>query len=104
MIQLDEKEIGRLTAEEFLQHKNQCLTQLKGDQPFDLLLDCRATLLDLADLETIKNILETKGRTLVILVSKADLDRWAMDWNVVPTLQEAHDFLAFERMQRDLGF
>jgi hypothetical protein len=28
----------------------------------------------------------------------------AMNWNVVPTREEAQDFISFERMQRDLGF
>jgi hypothetical protein len=26
-----------------------------------------------------------------------------MNWNVVPTREEAQDFISFERMQRDLG-
>jgi hypothetical protein len=68
-----------------------------------LIIDCTNSLLDLSDLENIKAIIESKGRTLVVLVSKSDLDSLAMDWNVVPTRKEAQDFISFERMQRDLG-
>ena len=70
---------------------------------FDLIIDCTNSPLDLTVLENIKAIIETRGRTLVVLVLKSDLDSLAMDWNVVPTREEAQDFISFERMQRDLG-
>jgi hypothetical protein len=90
-------------AEQLDQEKNTCMVQLSGDKVFDLIIDCTNSLLDLSDLENIKAIIESKGRTLVVLVSKSDLDSLAMDWNVVPTRKEAQDFISFERMQRDLG-
>jgi hypothetical protein len=90
-------------AEQLDQEKNICMVQLSGDKVFDLIIDCTNSLLDLSDLENIKAIIESKGRTLVVLVSKSDLDSLAMDWNVVPTRKEAQDFISFERMQRDLG-
>ena len=80
------------------------MEQLSGDQAFDLIIDCTNSLLDLMVLENIKAIIDSKGRTLVVLVLKSDLDSLAMDWNVVPTREEAQDFISFERMQRDLGF
>ena len=104
MIHIDGNEIGNVTAEQLDQEKYTCMEQLSGDQAFDLIIDCTNSLLDLADLENIKAMIESKGRTLVVLVSKSDLDSLAMNWNVVPTREEAQDFISFERMQRDLGF
>jgi hypothetical protein len=103
MIHIDDNEIGNVKAEQLDQEKNICMVQLSGDKVFDLIIDCTNSLLDLSDLENIKAIIESKGRTLVVLVSKSDLDSLAMDWNVVPTRKEAQDFISFERMQRDLG-
>lgn len=104
MIHIDDNEIGNVTAEQLDQEKNTCMQQLSGDQAFDLIIDCTNSLLDLMVLENIKAIIDSKGRTLVVLVLKSDLDSLAMDWNVVPTREEAQDFISFERMQRDLGF
>jgi len=104
MIHIDDNEIGNVTAEQLDQEKNTCMEQLSADQAFDLIIDCTNSLLDLTVLENIKAIIESKGRTLVVLVLKSDLDSLAMDWNVVPTREEAQDFISFERMQRDLGF
>ena len=104
MIHIDDNEIGNVTAEQLDQEKNTCMEQLSADQTFDLIIDCTNSLLDLTVLENIKAIIESKGRTLVVLVLKSDLDSLAMDWNVVPTREEAQDFISFERMQRDLGF
>ncbi|OUU22359.1 MAG: hypothetical protein CBC08_00750 [Flavobacteriaceae bacterium TMED48] len=104
MIHIDDNEIGNVTAEQLDQEKNSCMEQLSGDQAFDLIIDCTNSLLDLMVLENIKAIIDSKGRTLVVLVLKSDLDSLAMDWNVVPTQEEAQDFISFERMQRDLGF
>ena len=103
MIHIDDNEIGNVKAEQLDQEKNTYMVQLSGDKVFDLIIDCTNSLLDLSDLENIKAIIESKGRTLVVLVSKSDLDSLAMDWNVVPTRKEAQDFISFERMQRDLG-
>ena len=103
MIHIDDNEIGNVKAEQLDQEKNTCMVQLSGDKVFDLIIDCTNSLLDLSDLENIKAIIESKGRTLVVLVSKSDLDSLAMDWNVVPTRKEAQYFISFERMQRDLG-
>jgi hypothetical protein len=104
MIHIDDNEIGNVTAGQLDQEKNTCMEQLSGDQAFDLIIDCTNSLLDLMVLENIKAIIDSKGRTLVVLVLKSDLDSLAMDWNVVPTREEAQDFISFERMQRDLGF
>lgn len=104
MIHIDDNEIGNVRGEQLDQEKNTCMEQLSGDQAFDLIIDCTNSLLDLTVLENIKAIIESKGRTLVVLVLKSDLDSLAMDWNVVPTREEAQDFISFDRMQRDLGY
>lgn len=44
-------------------------------------------------------------KTLVLIFPTTGLSELnSADWNVVPTQQEAEDFISFERMQRDLGF
>ena len=100
MIHIDDNEIGNVTAEQLDQEKNACMEYLSGDQAFDLIIDCTNSLLDLADLKNIKAMIESKGRTLVVLVSKSDLDSLAMNWNVVPTREEAQDFISFERVHK----
>lgn len=42
--------------------------------------------------------------SFVIVSNKIDLDEVPSDLVVVPTMQEAHDFIEMEDMERDLGF
>lgn len=42
--------------------------------------------------------------SFVIVARKIDIDKVSEQLSVVPTLQEAHDFIAMEEIERDLGF
>lgn len=43
-------------------------------------------------------------KSLVIVVSDFDFDTISDKINLVPTLQEAHDIIEMEEIERDLGF
>lgn len=47
---------------------------------------------------------KTAKHSFVIVSDKIDLDDIPDDLVVVPTLQEAHDIIEMEDMERDLGF
>jgi uncharacterized HAD superfamily protein len=104
MIQIDTSQIGYVTSSEFVKYKEECKAQLEGEPQFDLILDCNKKVLAVKELKKVFMSLKANARILVIIVSKDDLDTLPVDWNVVPTLEEAKDFISFERMQRDLGF
>jgi hypothetical protein len=40
----------------------------------------------------------------VVIISDGEIDILPIEFNIVPTLVEANDFISFERMQRDLDF
>lgn len=42
--------------------------------------------------------------SFVIVTNQADLDNMPEELIVVPTLQEAHDIIGMEEIERDLGF
>jgi len=44
------------------------------------------------------------NHSFVIVSNKIDLDEAPEDLAIVPTLQEAHDLIEMEVMERDLGF
>lgn len=104
MICFDENEIGSLSADHFIAEKEDCMEQLKSRKSFDLIVDCSKLLLPMTDLETINDLQKVKERVMVVVVSTDQIDSLPMDWNAVPTQEEAFDFISFERMQRDLGF
>ena len=43
-------------------------------------------------------------KSLVIIVSDFDFDKVSDKINLVPTMQEAHDIIEMEEIERDLGF
>ena len=44
------------------------------------------------------------NHSFVVVNSQLNQDDFEEDFIVVPTLQEAHDYIEMERIQRDLGF
>jgi hypothetical protein len=50
-----------------------------------------------------KNYKKAK-KSLVLVVSDFDFDKVSDKINLVPTLQEAHDIIQMEEIERDLGF
>ena len=43
-------------------------------------------------------------KSFVLVVSDTDFNAFAADFVVVPTLLEAHDIIAMDEIERDLGF
>ncbi|MDA9015169.1 hypothetical protein N9H69_00615 [Flavobacteriaceae bacterium] len=104
MIRIDENEIGTISTAQYLKDKINCRNQLNLDISIDLIMDCSASILPLDDLRELNSRLLSKSKVLVVIVSTDQINTLPSEYNAVPTLKEAYDFISFERMQRDLGF
>lgn len=72
-------------------------------------------ILDLSDFVTLKNsdlkkivplskTFKKAKKSLVLIVQNFDFDTIPAQLVVVPTIQEAHDIIEFDEIERDLGF
>jgi hypothetical protein len=104
MILIDKSDIGTVSTDQFIKQKMSCLKQLNFELSFDLILDCTKTLLPIEDLIELQSLLKKKSRLLVLILPHDEIDILPIEFNIAPTLEEANDFISFERMQRDLGF
>ena len=104
MIRFDENEVGKISVEQFLKCRALCIERLKNELSFDLILDSTNSSLPYEELSELNSLLLSKSRVLVVIVATDQMEDLYSEWNLVPTLQEAEDFISFERMQRDLGF
>jgi hypothetical protein len=104
MIRFDENEVGKISVEQFLKCRALCIERLKNEPSFDLILDSTNSSLPYEELSELNSLLLSKSRVLVVIVATDQMEDLYSEWNLVPTLQEAEDFISFERMQRDLGF
>jgi hypothetical protein len=104
MIRFDENEVGKISVEQFLKCRALCIERLKNEPSFDLILDSTNSSLPYEELSELNSLLLSKSRVLVVIVATDQMEDHYSEWNLVPTLQEAEDFISFERMQRDLGF
>ena len=55
-------------------------------------------------LNSIFNTIKTKNQSFVFVATPEQFNSFPESLIVVPTVQEAYDFIEFERIQRDLGF
>ena len=104
MIRFDENEVGKISVEQFLKCRALCIERLKNEPSFDLILDSTNSSLPYEELSELNSLLLSKSRVLVVIVATDQMEDLYSELNLVPTLQEAEDFISFERMQRDLGF
>ncbi|MDG1762128.1 MAG: hypothetical protein P8H38_02600 [Flavobacteriaceae bacterium] len=104
MIRFDENEVGKISVEQFLKCRALCIERLKNEPSFDLILDSTNSSLPYEELSELNSLLLSKSRVLVVIVATDQMEDLYSEWNLVPTIQEAEDFISFERMQRDLGF
>ncbi len=61
------------------------------------------TLTDIVEFLQLSNKHRKTKHSFVIVSSQANLDEIPVELVVVPTLQEAHDIIDMEEMERDLG-
>lgn len=59
---------------------------------------------DIIEFLEVSNRHRSSKHSFVIVSSKIDIDQAPEELVVVPTLQEAHDLIEMEEMERDLGF
>lgn len=59
---------------------------------------------EIAEFLQLSNTHKASKQSFVIVSNKIDLDIVPIQLVVVPTLQEAHDIIEMEDMERDLGF
>lgn len=67
-----------------------CLGELKSDR--------------ISDFIQISNLHRDKKHSFVLVSDKIDIDAAPEELLIVPTLQEAHDIIEMEEIERDLGF
>ena len=59
---------------------------------------------DIVEFLQLSNTHRNDKKSFVIVSEKADLDNMPDEILVVPTIQEAHDIIEMEEIERDLGF
>jgi len=64
----------------------------------------KVTLQDIVEFLQLSNTHRKAKHSFVIVSDKANLDETPDEIVVVPTLQEAHDIIEMEDIERDLGF
>ncbi len=64
----------------------------------------KVTLQDIVEFLQLSNTHRKAKQSFVIVTDKANLNETPDEIIVVPTLQEAHDIIEMEEMERDLGF
>lgn len=71
----------------------------------DVILQLKDTSISSIDeLVSISEMHRQLNHSFVVVNSQLNQDDFEDDFIVVPTLQEAHDYIEMERIQRDLGF
>ena len=97
----------RLDEENISDSKTFCSEYTKEVEGHDVVLDA----LQLPNLNAYKEALDlvltsfqNENNTCVAVALPKQYTDLPETWVVVPTLEEAHDFIELERIQRDLGF
>jgi hypothetical protein len=103
MIQLESPDIGYLEAGAVNKNENQLFSKLQ-QLTVDLIIDCSSLVLSTEVVNSIKEHQEKINRIFVVILPVEQHGHYPENWNCVPTKTEALDFVAFEQMQRDLGF
>ena len=71
----------------------------------DVILQLKDTSISsIGELVSISEMHRQLNHSFVVVNSQLNQDDFEDDFIVVPTLQEAHDYIEMERIQRDLGF
>ena len=89
----------RLDEENIRDSKTFCSEYIKEVEGGDVVLDAHKGALDL-----VLTAFQNENNTCVILALPKQYSDFPEAWVFVPTLEEAHDFIELERIQRDLGF
>lgn len=103
MIQYESERIGSIDAKSISEHTQQLKKELE-EKAIDLICDCSEFDLDVPLLDEIHELQKNKNKCIVIILPAEKQEEYSANWNLVPSLQEALDFISFEQMQRDLGF
>ncbi len=103
MIHYESKTIGSVDAKSILEDTQQLKKELE-EKTIDLIFDCSEFDLNVSLLDEIRELQKNKNKCFVIVLPVEKHEEYSADWNLVPSMQEALDFISFEQMQRDLGF
>jgi hypothetical protein len=96
--------IGQFATRDFLIHKKNLDQLLMEQDPPDLIIDCSEELIASSQIQSLYERQQENQRCLVLVIPINIDHAFSDQWVIVPTLQEAVDFISFERIQRDLGF
>lgn len=70
----------------------------------DISLDATITVSDLLNCKEIARKHKKANQSFVVVTPVFDYDSLPEYLNIVPTMQEAHDIIEMEEIERDLGF
>lgn len=106
------KEKGNIVIIKRVDENPQELIQKITDQKKEFLLHHLVIDLNTYDLkaeevllfQTLHDMFKDCKKSFVIVVTGADFNELSEEITVVPTLQEAHDIIEMEEIERDLGF
>ncbi|MFL1013552.1 ribonuclease Z [Flavisericum labens] len=95
----------KATVVELVKKLQESYTKVKNDNIMVVLTSLKPLVLsDIVEFLQISNKHRRAKKTFVIVTDKIDLDVVPDEIVVVPTIQEAHDIIEMEEMERDLGF
>lgn len=95
----------RATIVELVANIDEKYDQIKGDNIIVNLFSVK-DIQDNAinDFLSVSKKHKTSKRSFVLVTDKIDIDNAPEDLSIVPTLQEAHDIIEMEEIERDLDF
>jgi len=103
MIQFESESVGSIDAKSILEDTQQLKKELE-EKAIDLIFDCSEFVLEAPLLNEFHKLQKDYNKCLVIILPVEKHEDHSANWNLVPSMQEALDFISFEQMQRDLGF
>lgn len=103
MIKYASESIGSVDAKSIVAHAKQVKKELE-EKTIDLIIDCSQYDLEFSLLDEFHKLQKEKDKCFVIILPVEKHENYPASCNLVPSMQEAMDFISFEQMQRDLGF
>jgi hypothetical protein len=93
-----------ISLQKFILNFNEGYNKIKNDNLIiNLFSFSDLTANDVMEFTQISTQHREAGKSFVLVTSKISYDELPDELNVVPTLQEAHDIIEMEEIERDLG-
>lgn len=95
----------KATIQEFIKRLEKEYDKIKNDNIIINLFSLKKlTIIDVNEFLLLSKNHIASGQSFIIVTDKIGYDEIDNDLQIVPTLQEAHDMVEMEEIERDLGF